>query len=269
MLETLMHANDIDALADRIAETAAQLDAATHRLLTDIRIFDQQEGWGRQGALSCAHWLGWRCGIALGAAREKVRVAHALGGLPLIDNALRLGQISFSKVRAMTRVATGENEAQLVELARHSTAAQLERFCRLYRGTQPRDPADLARRYLRVRDTEDGMVRIEIQLLPDEAARLLKACDVSAETRLDGLVTMAEATLRGDQPERPPVEVLVHIDAATLVGQEEQAGISAETALPEVGIPPLVEMRPYVIGAASPGWDGQRVDYDAAVTNLL
>ena len=373
-----MHANEIDALADRIAETATQLDAATHRLLTDIRIFDQQEGWGRQGALSCAHWLGWRCGIALGAAREKVRVAHALGGLPLIDDALRLAQISFSKVRAMTRIATPENEAQLVELARHSTAAQLERICRLTRGTQPRDPAHAAERYLRVRDTEDGMVRIEIQLRPDEAARLLKVCDVSAGTRIDGLVTMAEATLRGDQPERPPVEVLVHIDAATLVGQEERAGISAETArrllcdsgivpvltdaqgtpldvgrksrsiptalrralavrdrgcrfpgcthtryvdahhvrhwvaggetslantlllcghhhtlvheggfrvvvdgtrtrfldpagveLPEIGVPHLVGMRPYEIGTPSPGWDGQRVDYDAAVASLL
>ena len=224
-----MHANDIDALADRIAETAAQLDAATHRLLTDIRIFDVNAGWGQQGAVSCAHWLGWRCGIALGAAREKVRVAHALGALPLIDDALRLGQISFSKVRAMTRIATQENEAQLVELARHSTAAQLERICRLHRGTQPREPADPARRYLRVRDTEEGMVRIEIQLPAEEAARLLKACDVSAETRLEGFVTMAEATLRGDQPDRPPVEVLVQIDAGTLVGREEEAGISAGT----------------------------------------
>ena len=373
-----MHANDIDALADRIAETAAQLDAGTHRLLTDIRVFDQQEGWGRQGALSCAHWLGWRCGIALGAAREKVRVAHALGGLPLIDDALRLGQISFSKARAMTRIATQENETQLVELARHSTAAQLERFCRLYRQTQPRDPAHAAERYLRVRDTEYGMVRIEIQLCPDEAARLLKACHVSAETRLDGILSMAEATLRGDQLDRPPVEVLVQIDAATLVGQEEQAGISAETSrrllcdagivpvltdaqgtpldvgrksrsipaalrralaardrgcrfpgcthtryvdahhvqhwsaggetslantlllcgrhhtlvheggfrvvadgermvffdphgseLPDVGLPRVVTTRTYEIGAPSPGWDGQRVDYDAVVASLL
>src|SRR5262245_27324225 len=95
VLEGRMLANDIDALADRIAETAAQLDAATHRLLTDIRAFDQRGGWGRQGALSCAHWLSWRCGIALGAAREKVRVAQALGKLARIDAALARGEISF------------------------------------------------------------------------------------------------------------------------------------------------------------------------------
>jgi hypothetical protein len=238
-----MRESDINALADRIAETAAQLDAGTHRLLTDLRQFDQQGGWATQGAVSCAHWLNWRCGIALGAAREKVRVAHALAALPLIDDGFKQGQMSFSKVRAMTRIATPENEAQLVELARHSTAAQLERMCRLFRDTQPRDPASAAQRYLRVRDTEEGMVRIEIQLAPDEAARLLKACDASAETRLDSLVTMAEATLRGNHPERPPVEVLVHIDAATLVGQEEHAGISAETSrrlLCDAGIVPVL-----------------------------
>jgi hypothetical protein len=218
----------VDALADRIAETAALLDVATHRLLTDLRRFDDHAGWARQGALSCAHWLSWRCGIALGAAREKLRVAHTLARLPLIDEALARGEISFSKVRAMTRIATAENEGNLLELARHSTAAQLERMCHLYRRIQPRDPAKPAERYLHVRDTDDGMVRIEIQLAPDEAARILKACDAAAETRIDGLLAMAEATLRGDHPDRPPVEVLVHVDAATLVGEEEQIGISAE-----------------------------------------
>src|SRR5215831_7904862 len=100
-----MHAshteNDVDALADRISETAAMLDAGTHRLLTDLRRFDVEQMWFVQGCLSCAHWLNWRCGIALGAAREKVRVARALASLPLIDDALRLGQVSYSKVRAM------------------------------------------------------------------------------------------------------------------------------------------------------------------------
>src|SRR5262245_53297643 len=108
---------EIAALADRIAETAAMLDAGTHRLLTDVRTFDANEIWAAQGCLSCAHWLNWRCGIALGAAREKVRVARALASLPLIDDALRLGQLSYSKVRAMTRVGTRDNERKLLELA--------------------------------------------------------------------------------------------------------------------------------------------------------
>jgi len=145
----------------------------------------------------------------------------------------------------MTRIATPENEATLLELARHSTASQLERICRLYRQIQPQDPAIAeARRSFVVRDTEDGMMKIEVRLRPDEAARVLAACDASAETRVDGLVAMAEATLRGDAPDRPPVELLVHVDAATLEGRTAHAGISAETSrrlLCDAGIIPVLE----------------------------
>src|SRR5262245_10019346 len=152
----------IDALADRIARTAASVDAATHSLLRDVREFDERKGWAAQGLGSCADWLSWRCGIALGAAREKVRVAHALASLPLIDDQLRRGQLSYSKVRAMTRVATAANEACLVEIGRASTAAQLEKICRLAEQVRPREPAlDEERRWLRSRDLPNGMVRIE------------------------------------------------------------------------------------------------------------
>ena len=92
---------DLDELADRIARTAAGLDAATHRLLTDLREFDSREGWASQGAVSCAAWLGWKCGIKAGTARENLRVAHALGVLPRTDEGLRLGQLSYSKARAL------------------------------------------------------------------------------------------------------------------------------------------------------------------------
>ena len=87
---------DIEELGEAIAETAAHLDAATHRLLTQIRHFDEAEGWGVQGAVSCAQWLNWRVGIALGAAREKVRVARKLSVLPRVDEALRKGALSYS-----------------------------------------------------------------------------------------------------------------------------------------------------------------------------
>src|SRR5262249_60222206 len=111
------------------------------------------------------------------------------------------------------------------ETASTARARQSRKSRALYRQVHPRDPAaDEARRYLRVRETDDGMVRIEIQLRPDEAARVLEACDVSAETRLDGLVAMAEAALRGDHPDRPPADVLVHIDAATPTGRHGPAG---------------------------------------------
>ena len=180
---------DIDRLADEIAEVASHIDAAEHRLLTLIRRFDDGSGWATHGALSCAHWLNWRIGLDLGAARERVRVARALGGLPLVDGALRRGAISYSKVRAITRVASAATEATLLEMATHATASQLERICRGYRRVL--DDAATARadsladeelrRFVRVRDTDDGMVRIEVRLRPDEAAVVLQALDVARQ----------------------------------------------------------------------------------------
>ena len=102
---------NLTTLEDEITELAAHLNAATYRLLTLIREFDERHGWSGAGMKSCAHWLNWKCGIAMGAAREKVRIAHALNDLPQISSALRGGKVSFSKVRAMTRVGLREVRA--------------------------------------------------------------------------------------------------------------------------------------------------------------
>src|SRR5438094_3186734 len=100
---------ELDRLGDQIAELAAHLDAASARLLDLIREFDARLGWNN-GFRSCAHWLSYRAGIDLGAAREKVRVARALGTLPRLAGALARGELSYAQVRAVTRVATAETE---------------------------------------------------------------------------------------------------------------------------------------------------------------
>jgi hypothetical protein len=169
---------------------AAQIDAGTHRLLTCIRQFDGSEEWHHQGAQTCAHWLSWRIGLDPATAREKVRVARALGHLPVLDAALAAGRISYAKVRAITRVATPETEGRLVEMAAFSTGAQLERICRRYRGLRdqfvreeaertgglPVDAADGAR-MICLRNLPNGMVRLEATLEPDEADLVMKAVD--------------------------------------------------------------------------------------------
>ena len=114
-------------LGDAIAELAARIQAATYELLVMIQQFDARGGWG-QGFTSCAHWLNWRTGLALGAAREKVRVARALADLPRLSAEMRRGALSYSKVRALTRVATPETEARLLDFARCATAAHVERL---------------------------------------------------------------------------------------------------------------------------------------------
>src|SRR5262245_7010847 len=111
----------LEQLGERIAEQAAHLDAAMHRLLTDLREFDERGGWYRQCLMSCAHWLAWRVGWDLVTARDRVRVARKLAEFSLIDDALRRGVVSYSKVRALVRVATPANEALLLEYAKLMT----------------------------------------------------------------------------------------------------------------------------------------------------
>jgi len=122
-----------DQLADKITTLAGQINAANYRFLKLIAEFDRREGWAGFGIRSCAHWLNWKCGIALSAAREKVRSARALDGLPGINEAFEKGELSFSKVRAMTRVATSLNEPYLLMIAEYGTAQHMEKVVKSFR----------------------------------------------------------------------------------------------------------------------------------------
>src|SRR6185295_19305395 len=122
----------MDQLGDEIAELSVHLEAATARLLDLIREFDAREGWNT-GFRSCAAWLSWRVGLDAGAARERVRVARALGKLPRLAEALARGEISYAKVRAVTRVATPETEERLLAVARAGTAEHVEGIVRGWR----------------------------------------------------------------------------------------------------------------------------------------
>ena len=124
---------DPDALAAEITTLAGHLNAAQYRFLKLLEEFDREQGWAGPGVRSLAHWLSWKCGIGELVAREKVRVARALRELPMTDASFERGEISYSKVRAMTRAATPENEAQLLNIARHGTAEHMERLVRVYR----------------------------------------------------------------------------------------------------------------------------------------
>ena len=173
------------ALGDAIAELASRIQAATYELLVMIREFDGREGWG-EGFKSCAHWLNWRTGLALGAAREKVRVARALGELPLLSAAMGRGVLSYSKVRAVTRVATPETEERLLDFARCATAAHVERLVRAWRRVDRiADAEDDRRRHAsRHLDTwvdEDGMLVVRGRLSPETGAVLQRALDAAAD----------------------------------------------------------------------------------------
>ena len=178
-------ARDAEHLGDAIAELASRLHAATYELLVLLRRFDETGGWNN-GFRSCAHWLHWRTGIDPGAAREKVRVAKALAALPRLSAAMQCGALSYAKVRAVTRVATPENEARLLDVARCGTAAQVERLMRAWRRV---DRVEAGRetevRYLERHLTtwvdEDGMLVVRGRLTPEVGAVVQRALEAAAD----------------------------------------------------------------------------------------
>lgn len=175
----------LEMLEREITELAAHIHAATCRFLLLVRELDRREGWAEWGCKSCAHWLSSQCAIGLGAAREHVRVARCLDELPGIRAAFALGALSFSQVRAMTRVATPHSEEELLEIAEHATAAQLEALIRRYRGVLEVELGDtdaaFRRRYVECRHDDDGSLLIEARLPAEEGAVVLAALDAARD----------------------------------------------------------------------------------------
>ncbi|MBK7535004.1 MAG: DUF222 domain-containing protein [Myxococcales bacterium] len=207
--------------------------------------------------------MGWD----LGTAREHLRVARALHTLPLVSEALSAGKISYSKTRAITRVATAATEAVLLGYAQHCTASQLETVCRKVgvlgadaasRAARPHD----SERYVAHTTTASGMVCVKACLRPDEAALLLQVLQqaavdctrepaelsaetsvVSAETRslpttttrrpynrADGLMALVQSYARGDRAERAPVELIVTVPVALLQQTASTSATDSTTA---------------------------------------
>jgi len=177
-----------EALETEITELCAHINAASYRLLQLVAALDDEGPWGSWGLNSCAHWLNWRCGIGMNAAREKVRVAHALKPLPLISASFATGELSFSKVRALTRIADTDNEAKLLDLARHATAAQVEKLVRAYRRVgrleeSERATAQHASRELTYYYDDDGSLVIRARLPADEGAVVLQALNAAMDAQ--------------------------------------------------------------------------------------
>lgn len=166
----------VEHLEARICELAGHLTAATCQFLLLIADFDARAGWASWEMPSCAAWLSWKCQIAPGTAREQVRVARALGALPLIREEFAAGRLSYAKARALTRIATPETEQDLVAMATPMTAGQLERFARAHRQVTRGEQQDTAhRRKLTWRYDEDKAIGISIWLPPEQGAVVLQA----------------------------------------------------------------------------------------------
>ncbi|MGD0504008.1 MAG: DUF222 domain-containing protein [Steroidobacteraceae bacterium] len=235
----------IDELEARITELAGHLNAAHYRWLLLIREFDRRVGWGDGKLASCAHWLNFKCGLNLGAAREKVRVAHALSELPLISASMACGELSYSKVRALTRVASQATEKDLLNIALHGTAHHVEKTVRLFRRAMHAEELlneanQQVGRALSYHYEEDGSLVLRARIPALGGALVVKALEVAmaqlpetevvvdtsetrfldhAARRADALVRMAESSLKrrgADSKTAEHYEVVVHVDAETL-----------------------------------------------------
>jgi hypothetical protein len=199
----------IDQLEDEITTLCAHLGAAEHRLLVAIGEFDARGGWTGIGIASCAHWLGWKCGISLPAAHERVRIARALRQLPLISTAMSCGELSYSKVRALTRAATPANEVALVRLAKQGTASHIEEIVRRYRRVcRADDTANAAKvqraREVRYRWDDDGTFVLHARLPPEQGALVLKALQAATDTLRRAARGEDSST---DDSHKPPIVV--------------------------------------------------------------
>ena len=151
-----------------------------------IAEFDRREGWGDGSTQSCAHWLSWKCGLDPGAAREKGRVARALERLPLISASMARGALSYSKVRALTRVATPETEDTLLMIALHGTAHHVETLVRQFRRMQEaaelsREAQQFAGRRVNYFYDDDGSLVLNARLPAESAPVPVKALEVATE----------------------------------------------------------------------------------------
>lgn len=223
-------AEDPGALSDEALEAAlcshaAHIAAAECRFVLMVAEIDRRGIWADQRARTCAHWLSWRCGLSEGVGREHVRVGRALGELPALRAAFARGALSYSKVRAITRVATPATETALLDMAALATASQLETIVRAFRRARPDEgERALARhcgRFLHHYTDAEGMVVITARLSPEDGATVL-ACIEATRHELAEDSADAEQGARG-----VPAETLEACDPAP----EEPFAASSADAL--------------------------------------
>ena len=254
----------VDDLDRVICRLVRQMNAESYRMLELVREFDDRFGWAKWSFKCCAEWLAWRCGISLSAAREKVRTAQALHALPAISAAFAAGRVSYSKVRALTRVAHATDEDLLLAYALETTAAQVEERCRQIRNVLPESQHGARRAWERRslsvwRNEAAGTLRIAVEVPIDEGELITRALDCAvaagevstdvdpdaiAESKgtawraqqADALVAVAKAYLHtggaGDSERGATADhyqVVVHVDQAALRGGAGRADLPIDT----------------------------------------
>jgi len=243
----------IDDLDRAIVKLSTRINAETYELLVLIRQFDERAGWLKWGLRNCAEWLHYRCDLSMSAAREKIRVAHTLKTLPGISGAFSSGELSYSKVRAMTRVVGAHNEDKLLLFALKTTTARVEERCRELRCGRAdsfnQAQQAFASRSLRVsRNVERGMMTITVELPMETGELVEKALDKARDDSVskiefvdeswsarqaDAMVSMSGSYLSGnvDQSRNTSDDYLVtiHVDQSALTNGNGRSSLPIES----------------------------------------
>jgi hypothetical protein len=243
--------DSIEELDRNIVTLCKGINAATYELLVLVRQSDERAGWLKWGVQSCAKWLAWRCDLSVNTALEKVRVAHALKTLPEISAAFSTGELSYSKVRAMTRVANKETESSLLAFALRHTATQVAERCRELRWGNESSIDCAARAYanrsLRIRrDSRRGMMVVTVELPIDTGELLETALDKARDDEVlkipdltdtswsmrqaDAFTTMVSNYLSGGESHaNDNYLVTVHVDQSALAGGGGRSALPIES----------------------------------------
>jgi len=229
----------IDDLDLAIRSLAREMSTQTYRLLVLVRELDDRFGWQKWGMRSCAEWLAWRCDLSLSAAREKVRTAHALRHMPAVSAAFEDGRLSYSKVRALTRVVDLVDEESLLDYALRVTASQLEERCREIRNSTPESVGTAwsaweHRSLVMFRDPVRGVLRITVEMPLEDGEIVAKAIERVADAG-DEAIGLEFAAASKDVRESSPngwraqqADALLAIAKATLAGSA--AGVTGGAA---------------------------------------
>ena len=228
--------SDGEKLGEQITELCGYIYAATHHLLELIREFDEQQHWAELGFQSCAHWLNFKCGFGMNSARERLRVAHALGKLPKIDEAFSNGTLSFSKVRAMTRVADETNEDYLLMIATHGTAHHVERLIAQYRRAKKLQDVEFANELYSRREVtyyydHDGCLVMKARIPADQGELIVKALEMAMDAEFVGATESVGAALAANEDPEPiaarRADALTQI-AETYMNNSKNSGSTAD-----------------------------------------
>ena len=250
----------IDELDAAICRLSSRINAVSYQLLVLVREFDDRKGWAKWSYPNCAEWFSWRCQISLSTAREKVRTAHALRDLPAISLAFREGRLSYTKARALTRVALEHGEDALLRYALDATAPDVEERCRQIRNVHPDSVHDArraweARALSAWRNASRGTLCLRVELPLDVGELVMKAIDRALEReeipdgvaegspsgfqsqQADALVAIVKTYLEGGATESGSgssstadrYQLVLHVDEAALHGRAGRADAPLET----------------------------------------